>query len=543
MSRRHWYLCAFSGLLLASSLLAADAPQIPDVLTDEIARIRSRMSSPVADYRIEGAQGAFYLKLQSFEPELIGLLRDPDPLVRQEAVRALARCGTWRSVIHLIALLGDPEWPVRDHAHLALRRLTGQSLEPTREAWTKWWSAGPIGPKQMELLARITTGPPEGRGPAAEALRAMATPEMEDQILKFLDEGGVEADAQASLIEALDRIGTAKSLPCLIKRAGEGNAAAAWAVGSRGSPEAEEALLAGFRRNRSLDFLLNLDRVKSTKCGPFLAALCRSFTSLISPGSRSEDVRFPPTPYQRAAANLIRRSGKGPILVNLVLAEMEGKPKEDAIPDDLKPIFEDLRKVLVPGFVREGFGQCGSLLSAFYHVADDKALVPRLIPLMKSDCYIVRVYAALTLGSLRDPAAVEPILAIIKTGYPFSDSTSATSGKHTSEFRVVDGKKQRQSQTVRLLGYFCIALGRLGNDEARCALEALATDPNSPNDVRYGSVIGLGFIASPKSLPALKKVAQDDLIWMTRDTAKRTARDIEIAGQATTATTGGSQAY
>ncbi|MBI2927038.1 MAG: hypothetical protein HYY24_15190, partial [Verrucomicrobia bacterium] len=41
-------------------------------------------------------------------------------------------------------------------------------------------------------------------------------------------------------------------------------------------------------------------------------------------------------------------------------------------------------------------------------------------------------------------------------------------------------------------------------------------------------VVGLGFIASPKSLPVLHQVARDDVIWMARDEAQRVARSIEL---------------
>ena len=50
-----------------------------------------------------------------------------------------------------------------------------------------------------------------------------------------------------------------------------------------------------------------------------------------------------------------------------------------------------------------------------------------------------------------------------------------------------------------------------GGEEARRALEQLAADARQPRDIRYSSVVGLGFIASPKSLPALQQAAAQPL--------------------------------
>jgi HEAT repeat protein len=270
--------------------------------------------------------------------------------------------------------------------------------------------------------------------------------------------------------------------------------------------------------------------------------LCQNFASLIRAG-RGEEMRYPPSPLRRVSANLIRRSGNGPMLVDLILAEMEGKPKDGAIPKDIKPLFENLRQILKPEFVREGLSNMDCLLGAFYDLADDKAIVPRLIPLLRSKCLLVRIYAGMTLGKLRATEAVGPIVEVVKEGYAFPDCTSPVSAKHTSAFVKVDGKRRRQSQTVRWLGYLCNALGHIGNKEARQALERLAADPKSPRDVRYGSVIGLGHIASMESVPVLETVAEKDIIWMIRDIARRTVMDIKIANQTGGKATQNTQTY
>ncbi|MDP6506855.1 MAG: HEAT repeat domain-containing protein, partial [Planctomycetota bacterium] len=345
-------------LFLSSALLCAAPADIPDVLTEESGKFQRLLASPVPDLRIEGAQGAFHLKLQSLEPNLIQLLQDKDPQVRQEAVKALSRCGTWKAVPDLIALLGeDSSWPVREHSLLALRRISGKSPGPAKPLWEKWWSSTSLKEKQKRLFAEMASPDPDKRLAAARSLRCMATPESEAQILELLEKSNLIGPEQRALLtEALGRIGTVRSFPYLLSRASAGDRAAAWAVGRRGGKEAEGALLKGFRRNRSMDFMLNLDRVKSGKCGPFVAALCRELPSLINNSQRSEDVRFDPSPRQRVTANLIRRSGRGPALVDLVLKQLEGTVEESSVPKDLRPLLNQMCTIVQPGFIREGFG-------------------------------------------------------------------------------------------------------------------------------------------------------------------------------------------
>ena len=81
-------------------------------------------------------------------------------------------------------------------------------------------------------------------------------------------------------------------------------------------------------------------------------------------------------------------------------------------------------------------------------------------------------------------------------------------------------------------------MGHIGTDDARLALESFATDPDAPRDVRYGSVIGLGHIGSAESLPALRKTAEQDIIWMIRDMASQTMNEIDIAKRARLASRG-----
>ena len=540
MSRARSMIGLLSVALIASPATGDD--DIPDVLGEETRKLRGLMASPVAELRIEGVQGALHLKLAAFEPDLIRLLGDEDPTVRQEAVRALNRCGTAQSVPPLIGLVDDPDWAVAEHAHLTLVRMTGRPAGEAKSAeWQRWWVATEADRWQTRLLAQMGSEDPETRVAAAYALRCFASPAAENRLIKILTEGRrIGTGERALLTDALDRVGTAKSRPYLLQRARVGDAAAAWAVGRRGGKDAEQSLLAGYRRSRRIDFMLNLDRLKSTKCGPLLPILVGRFPSLINSGARSEDLRYPTPPLQRVLTNLIRRSGRAPELIDAVLDQLEGSTDPPPA-KDLKSQLDSLCQILKPGFIREGYGGCAAPLAALYHVAQDQSIVPRLIPLLRHQTYTVRIYAALTLGKLRATEAIGPMLDVVKEGYPFSDSTALTSGKHTASFRKIDGKRQRQSQTIRWRGYVCMALGKIGTDEVRQELEKLATDPTASRDVRFGSVVGLRCIGSPDSLHALRHVAKHDIIWMIRDAAERAIADVELMRRAGVSPTDGNR--
>ncbi|NCO40638.1 MAG: HEAT repeat domain-containing protein, partial [Armatimonadetes bacterium] len=54
------------------------------------------------------------------------------------------------------------------------------------------------------------------------------------------------------------------------------------------------------------------------------------------------------------------------------------------------------------------------------------------------------------------------------------------------------------------------------------------TTDGAPRDVRYGAVVGLGFVGSENSLPVLKQLAGHDPIWMVRRAASEAVREVEL---------------
>jgi HEAT repeat protein len=236
--------------------------------------------------------------------------------------------------------------------------------------------------------------------------------------------------------------------------------------------------------------------------------------------SRTDDLQFEPTAFQRAAANLILRTGESQQLVDLILAQCEGTRRDEDTPEHLRKILADMQPELAPGFIRNDGLTVAQPLAALPHIIRDKQFVPRLINLLDHPAYIVRIYSAEALAALGAQEAVESILRVANTPYPFPDPTSQASGKHFD-----------RSKFVRWRGYVCIALGKLGGEPARIGLEKLATADQSYRDIRYGSTVGLRFLGSPESIPALKQIADNDIIREIRNEATRAIADIQIAQQ------------
>jgi len=397
--------------------------------------------------------------------------------------------------------------------------MTGQDFgETALHKWKEWLDRDDWPRKQSSLLAQLNSEDAGARYRALTALRHLGDSQAEAPLLEWIGKrksiGGGEA---ALAVAALERFGTAKSLPFLAKQATR-RKETAWALGEIGGPEAEEALLAGLKRfgGRELWYMTNLDRLHSTKCEPFIPALLQAF-GLIIYRSQTDELHLPPTARQRVAANLILRTGKAPQVVDLILAECEGERRDEETPKPLQALLKGMRHELKPGFVRSDGRTVAQPLAALPHITRDRQFVPRLIKLLKHPAYIVRIYAATTLGALHAEEATDPILTVIREPYPFVDAVELASAKHF-----------RQSWPVRWRGFLCMALGRLGGGEARVALEGLATNADNFRDIRYGSVVGLQFLGSTSSIPALQQVARDDIIWMIRTTAREAVDEIKL---------------
>lgn len=495
----------------------AAADDLPDVFSQDVSRFeRLTRASPPA-LRLEGVQGFAWLGHHAGEAPLLPLLSDPDGDVRFEATRGLTRCGRRRGIEALVASLPTADYHAQRIGHEGMRDMTGQDFDRPQQ-WPAWLHDSDWPAKQAKLLEALSSEDSGVRCRALRALRHVGDGTAEEPLLQWLAAGkGVGREETRLAILVLERVGSVKSIPYLTKMATRYREIA-WALGEIAGPGAEAPLIAGLRRfgSRELGYMTNLDRLHSTKCEPFIPALLRTF-GLVIFRSQTDELHMPATARQRVAANLILRTGKAPQVVDLILAECEGTRRDADTPEPLRALLKGMQHELKPGFVRSDGLTVTQPLAALPHITKSKEAVPRLIKLLKHRAYIVRIYAATTLGALHAEEAIDPILEVVLEPYGFNDAVELASAKHF-----------RKSWSVRWRGFLCMALGRLGGEKARQALEELATDPNNFRDIRYGAVVGLGSLGSPSAIPALQQVAREDIIWMIRTSARETIDDIRL---------------
>ncbi len=509
--------CCLALIAIAHSV-AADETQPLSYFDSELARFNRLAASGVPECQVEAAQGLYYLGSHHGESILLPLVETELPGVRLHAVKALGVCGGRTSVRPLIDRLDDSDWEVRVNAADALERMTGQPPFADAAAGIAWLEASSWEEKETALLEQLVNPEAAQATLALKALRFIGSSAAEQAVAVRGAQLGRRGVTLA--VKALERIGTEKAIPGLTV-ASPGFPDAAWALAEIGGPKAEDALLAAMPRwrDRVADYMVNLDRIGSTKCGPHIPMLLRCF-GLVIFRSRTDDLQFEPTAFQRAAANLILRTGESQKVVDLILAQCEGTRRDEDTPEHLRKILAEMQPELAPGFVRNDGLTVAQPLAAMPHIIRDKRFVPRLIKLLDHPAYIVRIYAAEALATLEAEEAVESVLAVVNTPYPFPDPTSQASGKHFAK-----------SKFVRWRGYVCIALGKLGGEQARLGLEKLATSDDAYRDIRYGSTVGLRFLGSPESLPVLKQIAEQDIIREVRNEATRAIDDIQIAQQ------------
>ena len=91
---------------------------------------------------------------------LLAQLKSDRPLLRQQAIAALGRAKSPKTVEALLAALGDADARLRDGAAEALKRLSGKDFGTNAEQWRTWWK------DNEKSFGQPATSPPPASPPA-----------------------------------------------------------------------------------------------------------------------------------------------------------------------------------------------------------------------------------------------------------------------------------------------------------------------------------------------------------------------------------------
>jgi HEAT repeat protein len=163
----------------------------------------------------------------------------------------------------------------------------------------------------------------------------------------------------------------------------------------------------------------------------------------------------------------------------------------------------------------------------------DTTRLPEVIAALADPDWRVRYAALVALGDLRDPRAVEPVLALLRMEAlePLFTQPPLQGGGHAGATRVnpvafpdgtTETTKEAWHRRGRLLQAGCLALADLGTPSASVfeLLHDFATDQRRDFMVRAAACKALGQLASQESLTVLEQATQDEE-WCTACEARK----------------------
>lgn len=246
-----------------------------------------RTGSPLL--RRRAAERLGLLREPSASAALIEALSDRSEDVRRASALALAACGGREACEPLARALADPSSLVSRAAWLALEHIAGGA--PAFDSWAPlaerrraseavraWAASLDWSAREAELVARLASADPTDRHLAAEALGRIGGREAAGSLrARLAEEAETDLRARLACVRALGHVGSPEDVPelrrLLLANLGEvPNAtgkshelgwqaapdflagAAAESLGRIGGPEAESALLEGFRALREFWF-------------------------------------------------------------------------------------------------------------------------------------------------------------------------------------------------------------------------------------------------------------------------------------------------
>ena len=196
--------------------------------------------------------------------------------------------------------------------------------------------------------------------------------------------------------------------------------------------------------------------------------------------------------------------------------EQRPLPKEMSVPKDVAEALAELEDAHAAGMIAAALGDSRSSGEAMEAVGElgEVALAPLLVALEQNDDYLVRMRAAITLGKLGDPRAVEDLGVAVKDDdeWPVRQKAADALGE-LGDARAVDPliaalreKKGNYSYEVQMAA--AAALAKIGDPRAVTALgDAVKYDDEWP--VRKAAAQALGEIGDARAVGPLTAALGD----------------------------------
>jgi HEAT repeat protein len=521
-------------------------------ITPEVPALLELLRTGEAALKISSAQRLAVFRHRAAAAGLAAALRDESALVRLNAALALAACGTRESVPPLLAALDDADGVAAQAADLALRNLSGHTVEfnafaPSADRergaarWRAWFKTNDWPVIERALIARLRAGDAAttedainalghvGGDAARDALRDLVARDFGENLrvnLAALRALGHLQDPRANelLVRVLNenippRAEKSRGLheygwiQAPVHRAG----AAAEALGRIGTAQAEAALVEAFTR---LEYFTNytyrsgdhewlvgchasiphfrlaaaLDALGTRVPPELVPTLLRSV-----PIDTDRALLFENDSYEAVTGRLVNRSGVAAQVIENCLS---------ALGDEQAKASPELRDAVTNSPPAKSVGpldppaRAAQLLAVVGAAAECAPRVRAALDRFRAQppsrarswtCF----YLARALGRWRDAGSVDSLLAVLE-----QDPTEASFGLTDPPNVFLN-----HAMTPCHRAAAAYALGEIGERRATGPLLAAVSNFDNAMDVRHAAARALGRLADAKCLPALRQLA------------------------------------
>ncbi len=523
---------------------------------DEIAALLHQLAGKETAVKISSAQRLALFREHQAAPMLAGQLQDTNCEVRVAAALALAACGTRESVTPLLSALADENAVAGQAAAVALENITGHAAASQKWFATNSWTA-----IEQDLIHSLAT--PDRRAivalghiggeAACTALRDLVRKEAENNPYPIFDKANrtdnftfsagspLNPRTLQEAVRALGQLGDTKAVP-LLRELLTANInptkanlflaeAAIESLGRIATPEAETALIETFAALQDYwnyvgwysdhpalyachssplhaRIIAALDLMGSTHATGIVPQLIRSVPT------DPDRALFPDNDdYETLVGRLIRRSGRGPEVVQTCLALL-GDPKAKA-QTELKDAISTTHPAWAghPGpenraaqilslacrdqasepQVRATFARFGAM---------PEEPINRTLgnPTWTPVRHWTLFYLARALGQLSSHASIDTLLSVLS-----DDLNEARHGRPDPSQPEIHFLQLEYTPCWRAAAAW--ALGQIHDQRAVPVLMGVVRNLENAPDVRHAAAKALELMAPPSSLPELRALA------------------------------------